>query len=108
MLRCVPVIVVTHSRKSVLISVRSLVPAKAGAGRGVNLEKDSGMSCLEKEVEGPFSDWEGKTVMRYRDNLSSKHLYLYILPPYRKELDLHAWFIVSPLQHLLVPVTLTV
>lgn len=57
---CVPVMVVTHSRRSVLMSVRSLAPARDGAGRGLNLYKDSGMSCFEKDVEGPFSDWEGK------------------------------------------------
>lgn len=45
------------------MSVRSLAPAKAGAGRELNLDKDSGMSCFEKDVEGPFSDWEKRTDM---------------------------------------------
>lgn len=56
------------------MSVRSLAPAKAGAGRGVNLDIDSGMSCFEEDVEGPFSVWEGKTDMSCRDKSSSKQL----------------------------------
>lgn len=53
--------VVTHSRRSVLMSIRSKAPAKDGAGRQINLDIDSGMSCLEEDVEGSLSVWEGKT-----------------------------------------------
>lgn len=46
------------------MSVRSLAPAKAGAGRGVNLDTDSG-TCFENDVEGPFSVWKKKTDMSH-------------------------------------------
>lgn len=38
------------------MSVRSQAPANAGAGRGMNLHRDSGMSGFEEvDVEGAFS-----------------------------------------------------
>lgn len=58
-LPCIPVMVVTHSRRRVLMSVRSKAPANAGAGRRMNLDRVSGMSGFEVDVEGPFSVWEG-------------------------------------------------
>ncbi len=61
LLHGIPVMVVTHSRRSVLMSVRSQAPASAGAGRGMNLDRDSGMSGFEVDAEGPFTVWKGKT-----------------------------------------------
>lgn len=55
----VPVMVVTHSRRSVLMSVRSQAPANAGAGRGINLDRVPGISVFEVDVEGPCSVWGG-------------------------------------------------
>lgn len=54
----IPVMVVTHSRRRVLMSTRSQAPASAGAGRGMNLDRVSGMSTFELEAEGPLSVWE--------------------------------------------------
>lgn len=52
----IPVMVVTHSRRRVLTSVRSQAPASAGAGRGMNLDRSSAVPDLD--VEGSFSVWE--------------------------------------------------
>lgn len=52
--------VVTHSFRRVLMSVRSQAPANAGAGRGVNVVRPSA-SGFEVDVEGPFSTWERST-----------------------------------------------
>lgn len=49
----IPVMVVTHSRSSVLMSFSSQAPASAGTGRGATLERDS--SGLEIDAEGAFS-----------------------------------------------------
>lgn len=42
------------------MSVSSQAPANAGAGRGMNLDRESVMSGFEEDVEGTFSVWEGK------------------------------------------------
>lgn len=55
----VPVMVVTHSRRRVLISVRSQAPASVGAGRGMILDECSDMSGFEVDVEGQISAWKG-------------------------------------------------
>lgn len=55
----IPVMVVTHSRSRVLISVRSQAPASVGAGRGMILEEGTGMSDFEVDVEGQISAWKG-------------------------------------------------
>lgn len=52
---CLPVMVVTHSFRRVLMSVRSQAPANAGAGRGVYLHRVSDVSAFEVDVEGLFS-----------------------------------------------------
>lgn len=52
----IPVMVVTHSFRRVLMSVRSQAPANAGAGRGVNVGKASA-SGFEVDAEGWFSVW---------------------------------------------------
>lgn len=52
---CVPDIVVTHSRNSVLMSVRSLAPASAGAGRGGIIDTNCGISGFEEDVFGTIS-----------------------------------------------------
>ena len=65
-----PVMEVTHSRRRVLISVRSQAPANAGAGRGMNLVRDTGRSGFEGDAEGTFSVWEEKTDVNWRDKLS--------------------------------------
>ncbi len=57
------------------MSVRSHAPASAGAGRGTNLDRVSGMSGFDVDVEGLFSLWERKTGVT---------LYHHILPPYKK------------------------
>lgn len=64
--------VVTHSRKSVLISGKSQAPASAGAGRGMNLHRVSEMSCFEDEVEAAFSVWGSRTDVSWPDWSSSK------------------------------------
>lgn len=48
-----PVMVVIHSRRSVLMSVNSQAPANVGAERDKHL--GLGMSCFDDNVEGPFS-----------------------------------------------------
>lgn len=52
------------------MSVRSQAPANAGAGRGMNLDRVSGISVFEVDVEGPFSVWGGETSAL---NCSSSH-----------------------------------
>lgn len=71
--------VVTHSRRRVLISVRSQAPASVGVGRGMILGKDSEISDFE--VEGRISAWK---IMNYRSVLTlnanhsiSKYIRLY-------------------------------
>lgn len=54
----VPVMVVIHSRRRVLISVRSQAPASVGVGRGMNLDEDSDVSEYEADVEGRISAWK--------------------------------------------------
>lgn len=44
------------------MSVRSQAPANAGAGRGMNLERDSGMLDLEVEEDGQVSVCEEKNI----------------------------------------------
>lgn len=56
--RCIPVMVVTHSRSRALISVRSQAPASVGVGRGRILGKDSAVSGFEVDVEGRTSAWK--------------------------------------------------
>lgn len=73
--------VVTHSRRRVLISVRSQAPASVGVGRGMILGKDSEISDFEVDVEGRISAWK---IMNYRSVLTlnanhsiSKYIRLY-------------------------------
>lgn len=58
----IPAMVVTHSRRRVLISIRSQAPASVGVGRGMILGKDSDISDFEVDVEGRISAWK---VMNY-------------------------------------------
>lgn len=51
----IPVMVVTHSRRRVLISVRSQAPARVGGGRGGIFGKGSDMSDFAVDVEGQIS-----------------------------------------------------
>lgn len=53
----IPVMVVTHSRRRVLMSVRSQAPASVGVGRGRILGNDSDISGFEVDVEGWISAW---------------------------------------------------
>lgn len=51
----IPVMVVTHSRRRVLISVRSQAPARVGGGRGRIFGEGSDMSDFAVDVEGQIS-----------------------------------------------------
>lgn len=48
----IPVMVVTHSRRRVLISVRSQAPARVGGGRERIFGEGSDMSDFAVDVEG--------------------------------------------------------